>query len=620
MSFRAPWLYLLILFAGMLALMPVQSAYASSSVQKWLSYTQDNSTASFQEIQAFLKSHPDWPSLKKIQANTERAMQADMNPADIIEFFKDRDVETLDGAKLYANALLGTGQQKQASDFLNSWWGEASLSRSGQKEFFTLFEKYLKRPAHIKRLHMLLDSGSFENAQGMAAILGADYQKLAKARIALRGQKGNVTAAIDAAPASLKNDPGLKLDRLTWRRKKDLDSGALSILQKAPSFEQMRRAKSWWRERHILVRRLMEDKNYKRAYVLASAHRQKEGFPMAQAEWVSGFLALQFLNKNWEAFEHFEKLYHATESPISRARGAYWAGLASERLGHPDVAAQWFEKAATHTETFYGQMAAEKTGQAARVQFTAGGGGSVQPTIKALQASASELGRMKKTDETALFLRHLADISQSAADFKSSAQTASRLGYPHIAIAIVQKAARKGYKMNGLAYPERAHDLRQIRDVEWALIHGLIRQESRFDQYAVSRAGARGLMQLMPATAREAARKMGMRHQKAWLTSKPDHNLKLGSYYIQKMTDRYGGHYAMALAAYNAGPGRVDNWIKIYGDPRTDEIDLITWIELIPIYETRNYVQRVLEAVYVYRQKLKSKQRPADNPIHVAMR
>ena len=223
---------------------------------------------------------------------------------------------------------------------------------------------------------------------------------------------------------------------------------------------------------------------------------------------------------------------------------------------------------------------------------------------------------MKK--QTEVFLLRLSKNAKTSSDYILTAELAENLGQRHIAIKVAQALQKeKNVNYSRYLYPKMVRELSNIRDTEWAFINAIIRQESRFDQSAVSHAGARGLMQLMPATAKDVARRAGRQHQTGWLTSRPSHNIYLGSRYLTQMVDRFGGNYAMAAAAYNAGPNRVDRWVKEFDDPRKGKIDLIDWIELIPIYETRNYVQRVLEGVYVYRQQLKGKQKNHSNLIHV---
>jgi len=475
----------------------------------------------------------------------------------------------------------------------------------------------LTRANHVRRMDMLLHRNQYENGQAVADLLGAGYHALAKARIALSRSDSAVQPAINAVPPSLIGDPGLMYERLVWRRKRDLDSGALEILNKAPAASQMYSPKDWWRERHILARRLIEKRQYQKAYHLVSSHRQTNGFPRVQAEWVSGFLALQFLDQPWKAFEHFEALYNNVETPISKARGAYWAGRASEALKHPQIAQEWYRVAAHYPDTYYGQLAAEKTPAIERIVFVRTPEIAIPDEERLHAARLFHRAGLKRESRLFLFKKLYEDESRN--ENLIVAKLASELGHQDIAIKAAQNIRNnEGVFYQEFLYPNISHALKNEHQVEWALIHAIIRQESRFDANAISPAGARGLMQLMPATARETAIRHSVSHRPEWLTSRPAHNITLGSRFLGMLLQRFDNNYAKAAAGYNAGPGRIPRWTENFGNPDQNQIDLVTWVELIPIYETRNYVQRVLEATHVYRQLLAHEQRPVTTPLHVA--
>ena len=583
----------------------------------WYIYTQKDHNIPFEEVAAFLTQNPKWPYSITIQENAEENLKASLSPQ-AYQFFNAKTPVTAKAMDIYLRALKANKQDTKARQVLNKWWPDADLSRDEQRQIFSTHGVLINQEAQIKRLHALLDDRKYDNAQAIASVLGNGYDRLASARRALGKNSGDVNAQIAAVPKNLSSDVGLMFDRLQWRRKKDLTQGAIEILKAAPMALQMRHPKKWWRERHIMTRRLMESRQYQAAYRLASQHKQTSAFPQLQAEWLSGFLALRFVKQPYKAFEHFEALYKAAKSPISKARGAYWAGRASEDLNSREIANKWYNVATKYPETFYGQLAGEKLGRilSLNIQQASGQNLSIQNPLVGIAEHLSAAGLKK---ESGAFLTRAMNHSTTAAELEYIAATAVKLEQNNIAIRVAQELQKKyGVTLGGYLYPQKTQELKYVRDVEWAFINAIIRQESRFDQNAVSHAGARGLMQLMPATARETASRMGLNHQKSWLTTRPSHNMRLGAQYLGQMLRRYDGNYAMAAAAYNAGPGRVDRWIKEIGDPRTEQIDFIDWAEQIPIYETRNYVQRVLEAVYIYRQRFKGKQPNVGNPIHVA--
>lgn len=603
------------------------SALASTEqkVQTWIKYYEGKSGDSFYQVRAFMTANPNWPAQRAMQLHAESKLDSSLPDKDLLAWFHDYPPITPAAADIYADVMKRSGQVSKSSAYLQIWWEEAVFEREQQKEFYQKHKQDLSAQSHKRRLNMLLFKGDKANALGIADVLGRGYRELALARLALANEEPGAATLLEQVPSHLQNDPGLIYERLRWRRRNDLDAGAIAMLAQAPPADQMHDPAAWWLERHILARRLIEDKKYKQAYQIVSTHRQVEGLPFAQAEWLAGWLALRFNNEPWKGFQHFEKLYKNVETPISKSRAAYWAGVASQSLKHQEIAQQWFVVAANYDTTFYGQMAKAqleehpefKKRNNASLKLHAPPRPGTQELVEALQI----LTRMGRKKESAFFLAKLRQEAANIVDLKYNAETANRLGYSELSIKAAMEAVNKyDIVLYELAYPQRVNDVRNIHDVEWALVHAIMRQESRFDELAVSPAGARGLMQLMPATAKNTARSLGISHQTDWLTQKPSHNIRLGSTYIKKMLDRYDQNYAMAIAAYNAGPGRVDEWIRVFGDPRKGQISMIDWIECIPIYETRNYVQRVLESVYVYRGLLKDVQRNSQHPIHVSMR
>ena len=348
----------------------------------------------------------------------------------------------------------------------------------------------------------------------------------------------------------------------------------------------------------------MEEEKWGSAYHLVKTHKQVSGFSFAQAEFLAGWLALRKIGKPWDGFKHFEKLFNAVESPISRSRGAYWAGLASDTLGYQDIGNQWYQVAAKYQTTFYGQMAAQRI----NLPF-----GLLKPTAFQITAKAkldfskdefikavTTLHNAKRHYEAKQFLTAFIESRPSGLGYKLAADFADKLGYKDSAVRIAKKAERNGYIMPYYLFPIIQEATSGHLPIHPAFSHGIMRQESAFDQYAQSGAGALGLMQLMPPTAKETAQKAGLPYSKSRLTTDPTYNMTLGSLYIQQMLDQFDGNRTLAIAAYNAGPGRVTGWLDEIGDPRNPDIDEVDWIETIPVYETRNYVQRVTEAINVY--------------------
>lgn len=588
-----------------------------------------NKNQNFHALTKLVERHPDWPSVSSIKSAIEKNMPDTTSPQFVTSWYAKHPPKSAKAAIDYLRALSQRDQTSKARSFLRKWWENTPTSRADQQLIYQNFGGFLKRENHMRRVDTVLFAGQYQNATALAGILGSGYPELVKARIALAKNDSSANALIAKVPKQYQNDAGLMYERLKWRRKKDLDLRAIEILNAPPPASRVKNKKQWWRERHIIIRRLLEKKQFKAAYLLARGHIQKDGFPFAQAEWLSGWIALEFLNRPREAFDHFEKLYNGVKSPISKSRAAYWGGRAARAVGRDDIAAPWLEAAAAYQTTFYGQMAAADLSRSSAIpttpvpQLSLGEQAAFEkePMIKA----ARLMHKAGKKSYTERFIGAYAKTLKTSKEFKYAADIAIEMGHHNQAISIAKKASREGLFLSAQAYPVITDRLQSVGSkirVEWPLIHGLIRQESAFDFDARSRVGASGLMQLMPATAREVARKNGLSHRQDWLATRPNHNITLGSLYLAQMLDRYDGYYPMAIAAYNAGPGRVDRWIEEIGDPRRrGGISMVNWIELIPIYETRNYVQRVMEATQIYRLRL-SGQAPAlpKGTLHTAQR
>jgi soluble lytic murein transglycosylase len=599
------------------------AASYEAKIRTWERLVKGGEVENYAELAQFIRQNPDWPKIWLLKRKAERAMPATASPSQVTAWYDDYQPKTARGIDQYLSALVRTGRKDEAQKFIREWWGDINLSRDEQRMLYKRHGKMLNREAHQRRLDTLLFAKQYSNAKAIAGVLGGGFPALTNARIALAQEDRNASALLAKVPANLQKDPGLLYERLHWRRENKLNDGAIQILNMAPPAEKIQNPKDWWRERHIIIRRLLEDKKYYDAYKLASTHRQTEGFSHAQAEWLSGWLALSFMDDPRRAYKHFRKMYGKVETPISKARGSYWAGRAAERSGNADIARQAYALAARYQTVYYGQLAGAKLGLHENLPNTA------PPTLSIQDKQAFENNELirasqyfhkrGKKDDASLFLDAFINSNETPKAYRFAAEKAVAMQRYYDAVKISKEATNKGLFLTAQSYPVITDKVKSIHNVEWALIHGLIRQESLFNAGAESRVGALGLMQLMPATAKETARKLGVQHRQSWLTTRPEYNVLLGSAYLDQMLVRFGGSYPLAIAAYNAGPGRVDRWLKTFGDPRKGDIDWIDWMELIPIYETRNYVQRVMEAVYVYRLRLKGVQKPADHRIHIAL-
>lgn len=597
----------------------------ASKLYHWLLLTHaekdDWTNELFIRLSYFVRHNPEWPGISTMKLRAEGVMPSDLSNAEVLAWYDDFPPRTPYAMGRYMDALIIEGKAERARAFLADWWAGTLTSRDQQRSIFKKYGGYLTIDAHKKRFDSLLRAGHYDSARGIADVLGQGYPALAEARIALKGGGGkNIDGLVAAVPSYLLDDPGLMYERLRWRRERGFDQGALEILRDAPDHIQNREA--WWKERHIFIRRLLEKGDYKGAYDLASDHKQVDGFSYAQAEWLAGWLALQFMHKPTEGYERFVALYHNVNTPVSKARASYWAGRAATGLGQSDLAQSWYKTAAEFKTTFYGQMA----GAALSLR-----GGLPQGKLPSLSSAERKDYKRNELMQAALLFKEAGDeytANSFINAFLENDETPKAYRYAaeilagqddfYRAVQVAKKASHKGLFLTKQAYPTITKHLTGINSAEWALIHALIRQESMFDATAKSSAGALGLMQLMPATAREVSKKENIGYNQDWLTERPKYNMELGASYIGGLLKKYDDSYPIAIAAYNAGPGRVDGWLRVFGDPRKGDINIIDWIELLPVYETRNYVQRVLENTYIYRLRLEGIQAQPIEELHLA--
>ncbi|MBO6827624.1 MAG: transglycosylase SLT domain-containing protein, partial [Sneathiella sp.] len=566
-------------------------------------------SGSFEEITTFMYDNPSWPYRSTLRRRAEEAL---INPVSVprtLAFFADRTPLTGIGMLRYGEALIESGQTEKGEEWIRTGWIKGNISPGIEKIFLTDHKKLLTQKEHEERLNRLLWDRKTYAAERMLKRVGQDQRKLAVARLKLMKKSKGVDGAIRSIPEELQEDPGLVFDRIKWRRRKGIHDGAQELLLQV-SADDLPYPEIWWDEREIQARKLLRLGHITQAYRLASEHGLQSGGDFAAAEWLSGWISLRFLQDNKVALDHFIRLYENVSYPISRARGAYWIGRAYDAMRDKQSARYWYEVAAKHPSTFYGQMAQEKIDPSRLTPLP--------HASNHTRKTAERLG----DDERVLIVRHLAELGEGtrtlpfflkiaedakdAEDYVFLGHLAREIGRPDYAVRVAKRASQLGTELPEFSWP--VHELVTAdAPIEKPLIFAITRQESAFASDAVSHAGARGLMQLMPATARAVSRKLDLSYSKSRLTNDPAYNTMLGSTYLGGLIENYDGSYVLAIASYNAGSSRIRRWIREWGDPRTGDINMIDWIELIPFSETRNYVQRVMENLQVYRH-LESKQ------------
>jgi soluble lytic murein transglycosylase len=572
----------------------------------WMYLIEPQSGASFNEYSTFIKNHKDWPRINRLKYLAEHKINFDNNsPSSIIEYFANNPPLSGFGRLRLAEAYLENNQTDKARTLVKDGFRDAELSKNDLKYFSKIFKKFLTHSDYVLRADYFAYEAKYKDLKDTIEYLNPDYQKLYNARSALFTKKSadNLIAQI---PQNLKDDPGLSYDRIKWRRKKAKFSEALAMINQSAS-DSLMRNQYLAKERLSVARDKIQDKEYKLAYEILKDHRLSEGYDYAEIEWHLGWLASSFLNQQDIAINHFLKMNAAVTYPVSKARAAYWLGRTYKKLGQTTQANTWFRTGSQYGTTFYGQLSHRELGDRSfSINNNFRFNDSRYEEFKKNNPMAKSVIILKELNRTRYakdILKHLGDIEQNrtAEEISMAGVLAQEIERLDFAIQIAKSASYKNLSLLEISYPriEVPKQIKNQKILDSSVILSLIRQESEFDTSANSKVGAKGLMQVMPATARLLSKVTSVDFSREKLTRDKDYNLALGSYFISNLESDFGSHY-LAFAAYNAGPHRVEKWLKNYGDPRKKQIDPIDFIELIPFHETRNYVQRVSENINVY--------------------
>jgi len=574
-----------------------------------------SNSASFYDYISFINNNPNYPRINRLKYLAEHKINIKKStPRSIIKWFGDKGPLSDFGKIKLGEAYLLEGNIEEGSKLIKEGWIKAKLSKSDLRYLRKKYKKIITVSDNIKRADWHAWEGKHWDVQRMLRYLPKDETALYRARQLLMSRSYGVDNAIKKVPNKFKNDIGLKYDRLKWRRRRGRLEPSLEILEKIPNnpIKQIR-PDIFWKERAILSRSLIYKKKYARAYKITSNHSLSEGPEYSEAEWLSGWIAFTFLDDPNLALQHFKNFYNNVGYPISLSRGAYWLGRTYKSIKNEKKSKEWFAEAAKYKNTYYGQLAF--------IEIDPDGNFSLTEQKKVSEKYKKEfnkniliktirlLNELDKTKYTKDFIKHLASLNIDEGSEILAGELSVEIGRYDFAIQISKNASYEKRFHNDLNYPiiQTPEIVNKKRMPKPELVLAVIRQESEFDQRANSYVGARGLMQLMTYTAKVVAKQANLSYSKSRLKSDPNYNMKLGSYYLAGLLEEYEGSYPFALSAYNAGPKRVKYWKKINKNPQKGEINYIDWIELIKFKETRNYVQRVLENVNVYRYILSGK-------------
>jgi soluble lytic murein transglycosylase len=572
----------------------------------WALVDANAESLSFQEVDTARREMGGWPRPARRQAAAEKLLETSGKaPGEVVAWFEGREPATAQGALALASAQRMLGQSQQAADLIRRWWRDKSFEADVQRSVLARFADVLTVDDHVRRADILLYGAQGPAAREMVALLPAEHQSWALARIALRSEAAAANDLYAALTPEQQASPGVTFERAGYLRRKGLDQMALAQVANYPKeIATAEQAERTWQDRHRLTLAAIRAGDWRGAYQAAANTGLREGSDAADAEFYAGWLALSKLNDPVAAGRHFAAIGQIGSSPITRGRAYYWQGRAAEARGDHAAAQAFYAQGAQYPTVFYGQLSAEKAGlrltlpkdpvigAADRAAFEA------SDAVQAMRLFADQ----GQKDLFRVFALHLDDVVATTTEAALLVDAIRGYGDQDTSMKAVRAAAQRNLILADRGYPYRTPPDVQGAP-EPALVLGITRQESGFDPSVRSHADARGMMQLLPSTAQIVARRIGVSYSASRLYE-PELNMQLGSAYLGQMVDRFSGSYLLAAAAYNAGPGRPPQWTAMCGDPRGSTTDPLDFIECIPFSETRNYVMRVLENMQVYRAKL----------------
>ena len=577
---------------------------------QWLYLMKSSNNATFSTYETFIRNNSDFPRIGRLQYLAEQKIYLkNSSPKNIIRWFDDFPPVSGTGKLKLGEAYFDLKDINNSKELVKEGWINADLSKSQLRFYRKKFKSILDSEDHIKRADYLAWNRKYWDLKRMLVYLPSDFKALYNARQILMSNSYGVDNAIAKVPDRFKKDIGLEYDRLKWRNRRGRLESSLQILydNSNRSEEELVRADLWWKQRESIVRSLIYKKRYKTAYKVASEHSLSSGPEFAEAEWLAGWIAHSFLKSQEYAINHFLNFYDNVSYPISVARGAYWLGKSYQETGNTKKAEEYFKAGSKFLTTYYGQLSFKEINYGG--EFTLKEDASYSKDYEK-EFSKNRLVRiikiLKELDHTKYskdVLKHLANLNIEQGSEVLAAKLSTEIERYDFAIQISKKASYEKRFYLKYNYPiiSTPREINNKPMPPSEMIHAIIRQESEFDSKANSYAGARGMMQLMKYTAKIVAKQAKLPYSISGLTDDPIYNIKLGSYYFDGLLTDYNGVYPFAIAAYNAGPNRVKTWRRVNGDPTKNQLSYIDWIELIRFKETRNYVQRVLENVNVYK-------------------
>ncbi len=576
---------------------------------EWVILRSDNTNPTFQRYAAFVQVNPSWPHSPLFRRRAENALWNDgVDDTTVRAFFAKQQPATAKGRFMLARTLLAQGDREGAAALVRHAWRNDEFSAEVEKKVLEMFGGMLSAPDHKARMEQRFYADDVAAGQRAADRLGGNEPAIGRARAAVLRNAGNAKALLDAVPAVAQSDPGYIFARVQWLRQYNKADEAGKLILTAPKNpEALVNLDQWWLERRLLVRKLLDEHDAHAAYRVArDAAPPMRGFYRVDAHFTAGWVALRFLHDPKTAAGHFAHIVEGTANPHALARGGYWQGRAAEAMGQQAQAKAFYESAGQYTTTYYGQLARARLGLKDL--------GLRGPPVFAPQEQSilSNLEVVRAAEilyalgERDMLASIYAELGESATDIAGMAvlgELARKQGDGRAMLLLGESAYARGLPLDYYAYPTVGlPDYQPIAPpIEAAVAYSIARQESHFNQKVVSTAHAMGLMQVTPAAGIDTAAKFKVAYNRDRLLKDPVYNMQMGAAELSNLLSGYNGSYILTFAGYNAGRGRVKQWIAAYGDPRDPNVDPVDWVERIPISETRNYVARIMENLQVYR-------------------
>ena len=576
---------------------------------EWVILRSDNTKPAFYRYAAFINANPAWPHVPLFRRRAENALWNDkLDDAAVRNFFSRRPPTTAKGRLVLARAMLAQGNSADAEALVREAWRYDDFSADVERIALEMFRPLITTADDKIRMDRRLYVGDTGSGLRAAERLGGNNVAIAKASAAVRGKASNAKTLLDAVPAAARRDPVYLFSRIEWLRQHNQVAEASTLLLSVPNDpEALVDLDQWWQQRRLLVRKLLDEGDAKTAYKIASdSPSPPKGNYRVDQHFTAGWIALRFLHDPATAARHFAHISEGTVNPHALARAGYWQGRAAEAMGRRAEAKSFYESAAYHSATYYGQLARARIGlpdlgMHAPPRFTPEEYNALTnlEVVRAIEILYS-------LNERELVAPIFAELGESANDVAGMAMMAEVAGRHNDgrAMLLLGKAAHaRGLPLDYYAYPiVGMPEYKAIAPpIESAVVYSIARQESHFNQKVVSHAHAMGLMQVTPAAGIDTAKKFGAVYSRERLLTDPVYNVQMGAAELSNLIHGYRGSYLLTFAGYNAGRGRVRQWLAAYGDPRDASIDPVDWVERIPIAETRNYVQRIMENLQIYR-------------------